>query len=145
MWKTAFKKSEVLRATSADHITSNFLKAVFHKFYLVHSWILWLIWKKGGKLGLSFQRRHQDPPQTSKTENFATLVNRYLSIVTKLFILDVSRGPSLAYVFLLLISTFVSFNNRVLASQFECSWPCGVSFTNVKYSWLDRSSQSIIL
>ena len=22
------------------HITSNFLKAVFHKFYMVHSWIL---------------------------------------------------------------------------------------------------------
>ena len=31
MWKKAFK---------ADHISSNFLKAVFHKFYLVHSWIL---------------------------------------------------------------------------------------------------------
>ena len=30
--------------TEADHITSNFLKAVFHKFYLVHSWILWPIW-----------------------------------------------------------------------------------------------------
>ena len=24
-----------------DHITSTFLKAVFHKFYLVHSWILY--------------------------------------------------------------------------------------------------------
>ena len=24
-----------------DHTTSNFLKAVFHKFYLVHSWIPW--------------------------------------------------------------------------------------------------------
>ena len=33
MWKTAFKKFE------ADHVPSNFLKAVFHKFYLVHSWI----------------------------------------------------------------------------------------------------------
>ena len=30
LWKTAFKKFE------ADHITSNFLKAVFNKFYLVH-------------------------------------------------------------------------------------------------------------
>ena len=27
----------------ADHITSNFLKFVFHKFYLVHSWIPWPI------------------------------------------------------------------------------------------------------
>ena len=31
MWKTAFKKLEV------DHTTSNFLKAVFHKLYFVHS------------------------------------------------------------------------------------------------------------
>ena len=28
----------------ADYITSNFLKAVFHKFYLVHSWILCPKW-----------------------------------------------------------------------------------------------------
>ena len=27
-------------STQADHSPSNFLKAVFHKFYLVHSWIL---------------------------------------------------------------------------------------------------------
>ena len=27
----------------ADHIPSKFLKAVFHKFYLVHSWIPWPI------------------------------------------------------------------------------------------------------
>ena len=27
----------------ADHITWNFLKAVFRKFYLVHSWILFRI------------------------------------------------------------------------------------------------------
>ena len=33
LWKTAFEKFE-------EHIPSNFLKAVFHKFYLVHSWIL---------------------------------------------------------------------------------------------------------
>ena len=25
----------------ADHITTNFLEAVFHKFYLVHSWMPW--------------------------------------------------------------------------------------------------------
>ena len=29
-----------------DHITSNILKAVFHKFYLVHSWISWPKWPK---------------------------------------------------------------------------------------------------
>ena len=33
LWKTAFKKFEAM----ADHIFSNSLKAVFHKFYLVHS------------------------------------------------------------------------------------------------------------
>ena len=35
-----FKKFEVI----ADHITSKFLKAVFHKLYLVHSWIPWPIY-----------------------------------------------------------------------------------------------------
>ena len=34
---TAFKKLEPIWSAEADHITSNFLKAVFHKFYLVHS------------------------------------------------------------------------------------------------------------
>ena len=32
LWKTAFKK-----IAQTDHITLNFLKAVFHKFQLVHS------------------------------------------------------------------------------------------------------------
>ena len=32
--ETAFKKIEMIRSASADHITSNFLKAVFHKFYI---------------------------------------------------------------------------------------------------------------
>ena len=36
--ETAFKKFEVIY-----HITSNFLKADFHKFYLVRSWIPWPI------------------------------------------------------------------------------------------------------
>ena len=35
MWKTAFKKFEVIWSAYAYHITSNYLKAVFHKFYLV--------------------------------------------------------------------------------------------------------------
>ena len=42
-WKTAFKKFEggmaCLKRT-IHHTASNFLKAVFHKFYLVASWIL---------------------------------------------------------------------------------------------------------
>ena len=63
MWKTAFKIFEVIwcacgrqplkklkwygvmRQTS--NITSNFLKVVFHKFYLVHSWILCPIYNSG--------------------------------------------------------------------------------------------------
>ena len=36
--KTAFKKFEAIWST--DHIGSIFLRAVFHKFYLVHSLIL---------------------------------------------------------------------------------------------------------
>ena len=38
MWKTAFSKLE------GTCLPSNFLKAVLHKIYLVHSWILCLIW-----------------------------------------------------------------------------------------------------
>ena len=37
LWKTAFKKFEVICSASVDHIASTFLKAVFHKFRLVHS------------------------------------------------------------------------------------------------------------
>ena len=33
LWKTALKKFEVIWSPLAYHITSNFLKAVFHKFY----------------------------------------------------------------------------------------------------------------
>ena len=36
-WNFYFKHEWV---QVADHIPSNFLKTVFHKFYLVHSWIL---------------------------------------------------------------------------------------------------------
>ena len=39
LWKTAFKKFEVMWCAKADYITSNFLKAVFNKFHLVHSGI----------------------------------------------------------------------------------------------------------
>ena len=37
-----FRRS--LDSHNAGHITSNFLKAAFHKFHLVHSWILCPIW-----------------------------------------------------------------------------------------------------
>ena len=40
LWRTAFKKVEVIWS-AADHITWNFLKAVFPKFHLVHSWIFY--------------------------------------------------------------------------------------------------------
>ena len=43
MWKIAFKKLDVIWSAKSDYAISNFLKAVFHKFYLVHSWISWLI------------------------------------------------------------------------------------------------------
>ena len=35
--------SDMVCLSRPDHITSKFLKAVFHKFHLVHSWILCLI------------------------------------------------------------------------------------------------------
>ena len=37
MWKIAIKEFKVIWSASADQITSNFLKAVYHKFYLGHS------------------------------------------------------------------------------------------------------------
>ena len=40
MWKTGFKKFEVIWSAETDHFTSIFLKAAFHKFYLVYSSIL---------------------------------------------------------------------------------------------------------
>ena len=35
LWKTAFKWFEVIWSAEADHITLNFVKAVFHKFYFI--------------------------------------------------------------------------------------------------------------
>ena len=32
-----YKKSKVMWSASADHVSSNFFKAVLHKFYLVDS------------------------------------------------------------------------------------------------------------
>ena len=40
LWKTPFKKLQGIWSAEADHILSSFLKAVFHKIYLVHSSIL---------------------------------------------------------------------------------------------------------
>ena len=37
LWKTAFKKFEMIWSPEADHTTSNFLKTVFHKFCLLNS------------------------------------------------------------------------------------------------------------
>ena len=37
LWKTAFEKFEVKWSDKRDHIISNFLKTVIHKFYLVQS------------------------------------------------------------------------------------------------------------
>ena len=37
LWKTALKKFEVILSVYADHTIPKFLKAVFHKFYLVLS------------------------------------------------------------------------------------------------------------
>ena len=37
LWKTTFKKIGVIWSALTEHITSSFLKVVFHKFSLVHS------------------------------------------------------------------------------------------------------------
>ena len=40
MWKKAFKKHEMIWWLGIPNHFKCFIKAVFHKFYLVHSWIL---------------------------------------------------------------------------------------------------------
>ena len=44
----------------ADHITSNFLKTVSHKFYLVHSWILCLGLNMNPYVSYLNWNRHKD-------------------------------------------------------------------------------------
>ena len=44
-------------------LNSNFLKAVFHKFYLVHSWILYLIY------GFTFSAKWWGSPKTIQITN----------------------------------------------------------------------------
>ena len=41
--RQSLKNSKMYGLLKADHTPSKFLNAVFHKFYLVGSWILWLI------------------------------------------------------------------------------------------------------
>ena len=55
----------------ADHITSNFLKAVFHKFYLVYSWIPWSMWTQ--IIGLQYKRSfHNNNAVQSVMKKFRT-------------------------------------------------------------------------
>ena len=42
-WKTIFKKFEVMVYLDR-HVTSSFLEAVFHRFYMVYSGIPWPVW-----------------------------------------------------------------------------------------------------
>ena len=40
LWKTAFKDLKLYGLLKQTIITKHFLKAVFHKFNLIHSWVL---------------------------------------------------------------------------------------------------------
>ena len=57
----------------ADHITSIFLKGVFHKFYLVHSWILCPIFSLGFLKAYQYQyfliSLQQQPPEVFCKKN----------------------------------------------------------------------------
>ena len=59
------------KIAEANHITSNFLKAVFNNFYLVHCWILWPIYV----FNLSVTNVHQSFPESSSEllQKFITL------------------------------------------------------------------------
>ena len=98
----------------ADHDPSNFLKAVFHKFYLVHSWILCLIctcmsmklnkkrkfydcfWFFRDELG-SFAKRKQILKQkfwkqwliiTSLVQHYGTIIQLFIEIVSYVTLLE---------------------------------------------------------
>ena len=51
----------------ADHTSSNFLKAIFHKFYLVFSWILWPIYKLPQKMRSETRHNINEDIKTSKS------------------------------------------------------------------------------
>ena len=52
LWKTSFKKFEVIWSAGTDHITSEFLKAVFRKFYIIKYIVLYdLFWAVHCPLG----------------------------------------------------------------------------------------------
>ena len=88
-------KTSVTKTALADHITSNFLKTVFRKFNLIHSWILcpinsfkilWffskdktdfssgLSWRKQSynqKLSFNYKIRSQKPPINGIIDSWA--------------------------------------------------------------------------
>ena len=70
----------------ADHSLSNFLKTVFHIFYLVRSWLLclmrlfynlhiFILMSLNDSSSASVVARSPHPPYTSKMESFGTILN----------------------------------------------------------------------
>ena len=79
-----FKNFGGVYSALADHITSSFLKADFHKFYLVHSWILWLKYASG-----DIRLRWKAPPTSYSDPVIKPNCTRYIKTTTRRYILKV--------------------------------------------------------
>ena len=83
----------------ADHVTSNFLKAVFNKFYLVHSWIpcskFWNCYPKTKWLS----KAYSELCKTSKMERFGKLCLNGFSSNFKHNYFNVPQSCIFSYIF----------------------------------------------
>ena len=66
----------------SDMVTSNFLKAVFHKFYSVHSWIPWSIYSY--KCIKNSRNSHRSFFFTAESPLRCYLVKSYPNLITSL-------------------------------------------------------------
>ena len=118
LWKTAFKKFERIWSAWADNILSNFLKAVFHKFYLVHSGILCPKWSMIANPYKYKQLLFSSPVNLSTA--FSMKIDTYLWLSPKFA--DVQKvsfsNPYLKFQNTLKVKTCITEPNRVPATMF---------------------------
>ena len=83
--KIAFKKFERIWSAEADHIPSNFLKAVFHKFYLDHS-EYFVPYYAGHLLLVGMKPCQSSARKVNQRKILHSLLNIYDAIVIRRFI-----------------------------------------------------------
>ena len=102
MWKAALKTFELVWSFRTEHVASNFLKAVYHKFCFVHFWILRLgsfsksffPWKT--ILDFRFLVSKKISSKYSRSAVFAVCIYSNLSVIFVILTrktLNISPGP----------------------------------------------------